>query len=257
MRSLLFPLVLLPFTACAAGEPIDPATDDLTLADETIDPILVQTELVVDVADDEGRPIIADAVWISTGIDDATDADCMIHEGLGECRTWFIDAETGGTATVWADVCGELFTQTLTLALEPGADDYAFSAHIGVEAEATACGRALPPRPTDCPEVDEAPAVTVDIVDHHGDPVDVPFVGFSYEHSPLAPADCVDWPHASGCAEWATPMSAAGRYRVEAELCGKKFASPWLAVELDDSGCKPMAQHIDLAVDPAACKLGG
>ena len=189
MRALLLstPLLLL-FSACATGEPIDPATDDLKLADE-LEPILVETELVVDVTDAEGRLILADAVWIADGIDEATDADCMIHEGLGECRTWFIDAETSGIATVWADVCGEVFTQTLSMALEPGADHYAFSAHIAVEAEATACGRALPPEPSSCAKLVYEPAVTIDIVDHAGDPVDVPAVTFSHEHSPLAPAD--------------------------------------------------------------------
>ncbi|MEM6996673.1 MAG: hypothetical protein AAF721_39580, partial [Myxococcota bacterium] len=123
---------MVPFAVgCASGEPVGRFDRDLQLAEE--EGVVVDAELIVEVTQ-HGVPLIADAVWLWDGGANAVDAHCMIHQGLGKCGTWFAEMEADGPITVFADVCGELYSQPLAFAIEPGADSFAFESHLSVEA---------------------------------------------------------------------------------------------------------------------------
>jgi hypothetical protein len=108
----LFALALA--SGCAAGEPIGEPVDALQLGVA---------------ADPDGRPILADAVWISVAADeDRAPARCMEPA----CDTWIAAVVTDDEVTAYAQVCGFLYLEPLSMA---GAS----AVHVTVTADATPC----------------------------------------------------------------------------------------------------------------------
>lgn len=235
---------------CASGEPVQPLERALSLGES--EPTIIDTELVVEVSAD-GVPIVADAVWLWDGESEAADAHCMIHRGLGQCQTWFAEMEAEGPLTVFAEVCGELYSQPLAFSIEPGADSFAFSSHISIEADATQCGRTVPQT---CADQGTEPALLVSTVDDRGDAVAVSDVQIEWNDTAMTTADCLEGP-GRGCTEWASQHMTTGRYRASVEVCGETFTSEWLNVFADDSGCKAISETIALVVDPKTCRYAG
>jgi hypothetical protein len=90
----------------------------------------------VEVADAEGRPLLADAVWISIAADEApAPARCMGPS----CDTWLASVVTDDEVTAYAEVCGFLYLEPLDMA-------GATAVHVTVTADTTACApeRVLP-----------------------------------------------------------------------------------------------------------------
>ncbi len=129
-------LALSMFGGCASGESID-EPDGFEAADlgERIDPLV--GEVFVDVVDAAGMPIEADAVWLTVDGARRNPAHCM-DPGNPECETWFVGYEAMQRVTVWADVCGLLFLDALTL----DASAEVQANHVTLVANDVACGGA-------------------------------------------------------------------------------------------------------------------
>lgn len=241
----VFPALLA--AACAAGEPVDTLDRDLVLGED--DPTLIDAELVVEVSD-EGRAVIADAVWLADASGDPVEAYCMVHAGLDRCETWFVEAETEGPITLHAEVCGQVYSQSITFALDPAAEDLAWSSHVGIEADASACGRT---KPGTCEEVGGDAAFEVTTIDEQGNPIEVSSLTVEREGDPAAAADCMDAAIAPQCTDWASQQRSPGRYRAFAMHCGKMFRTEWVDVRADDSGCKVIPETVALVVGAHDC----
>ena len=246
-QRLVCVLPALLAAACAAGEPIDTLDRDLVLGEN--DPTLIDAELVVEVSD-EGRSVIADAVWLADGSGEPVEAYCMVHAGLDRCETWFLEAETEGPITVHAEVCGQVYSQSIAFAVDPAADDLAWSSHVGIEADASACGRT---KPGTCEESGGDAAFEVTTVDEHGNPIRVSTLTIEREGDPVVAADCMDGAIAPRCTDWASQQRIPGRYRAFAMHCGKLFRTEWVDVYADDSACKVVPEAVELVVPPHAC----
>ena len=129
-------LALVAAVGCAGGDPIDehslPAEFDLDADDAPA----MSGELYVEVTDDEGALLVADAVWVAVDDLDREPARCMIESG-GRCETWFADVQTRDDITVWAEVCGLLFLERIEVSQMD--DPYDFAAHLTVVSDTTAC----------------------------------------------------------------------------------------------------------------------
>ena len=241
---------MAPLTVgCASGESIESLERASDLARDEVP--LINAELIVEVAD-EGHPVVADAVWLVDGSGDRTQAYCMVHEGLGRCATWFGQVQSEGPISVVAEVCGESFSEQLLFAVEPGADDLSFSSHFTVRADATQCGRT----PQSCEDMSTEPALSVSIVDGQGDAIAAGAVQIEREDGTIAPADCIEGFAGAGCSEWASQYRWMGRYRAVASHCGETFRTDWINVGADDSGCKAIAEAVELVVQSEACDYG-
>ncbi len=234
---------------CASGEPTGRLSRDLDLAET--ERALIDAELIVEVTN-KGIPVIADAVWLWDGGAESADADCMIHQGLGRCGTWFASMEAQGPITVFADVCGELYSQPLAFAVSESADSFALSTQLTVEADATHCGRQLP---MTCEDESIEPALNVTTVDPDGEPLAVRNVEIEVSAGDSVRADCLEGVSARGCTEWASQHTKAGRYRAVVKHCGETVHSDWVGVVTDDSGCKTIPKSIEVELDPAACEF--
>lgn len=244
-------LVSTLVSGCAAGEPIDPLARALSLAEDAPG-AGIKTELVIEVTE-EGLPSIADAVWVWDGIADSVPAYCMVHEGLGKCATWFVSVDAQGPVTVFAEVCGGVYSNALALAgVEDRDESLYFDGHVTVQADASACGRDIP---APCGADTDGPALDIATVDRNGDPVDVRRVLVQYNNEPSEPADCLEWSVGQGCSQWGSQRRSVGRYRAAVAYCGVTTTSEWVDVVPDDSGCKPIPEAVELVVDPAACAL--
>ena len=247
-QRLVCVLSALLAAACAAGEPIDTLDRDLVLGED--DPTLIDAELVVEVTD-AGRSVIADAVWLADASGDPIPAYCMVHAGLDRCETWFVEAETEGPLTVHAEVCGRVYSQSIAFAIEPSTETITWSSHIGIEADATACGRT---KPEPCEDAATDPAFEVTTVTPTGVPIEVTALTIERQGDPAAPADCLD-PFARGCTSWSSQQRAPGLYRAIATHCGKQIRTPWQEVPTDDA-CQPIPQQATLQIDPHPCHSG-
>lgn len=129
-------LLLSVLGGCASGESIG-EPDEFEAADlgERVDPIV--GEVFVDVVDPDGMPVEADAVWLTVDGARRNSAHCMQSESP-ECETWFAGYEAMQRVTVWADVCGILFLDAVTLGT--GSDVQAN--HVTLVANDVACGGA-------------------------------------------------------------------------------------------------------------------
>ena len=247
--------VLGPILAvgCAVGEPIDSLERELELELAVEAPAAVRAEFIVEVTD-RGRPVVADSVFAWNGGLQAGDAHCMIHAGLGRCATWFVELESTGPMTLFAELCGELYAQPLALALQPSTEAFTFSSHVTIEADATACGRVLP---LACDgEAFADPALSITVLDTDGNPAAVRGLSVRHDDHPAAPADCLEG-YGHGCSEWASQHTNPGRYRAEVDVCGQSYDSGWVTVTADDSGCKAIAQAVTIVVGKGACDYRG
>lgn len=133
------PLVVVLATlslACAAGEPLDGPAAELELAeDET-----VVGQIFVEVTDESGRPLPADAVWIAVDDFDRHPASCMNDDPQLGCQTWLADFEATDDVTVWAELCGLSFLESVTPVAQPPALSGG-AVHVTVVADDTACGQ--------------------------------------------------------------------------------------------------------------------
>lgn len=129
-------LVFSMLGGCASGESIG-EPDEFEAADlgERVEPLV--GEVFVDVVDADGMPIEADAVWLTVDGARRNPAHCM-DPNSPECETWFAGYEAMQRVTVWADVCGLLFLDAVTL--DAGSDVQAN--HVTLVANDVACGGA-------------------------------------------------------------------------------------------------------------------
>jgi hypothetical protein len=129
---------------CAVGEPIgELELHELGEIDEHDDASAVREamgQLFVDVADPQGEPLLADAVWISIDDGELEPAGCM-EAGEAGCDTWIAELAVPRRAvasrvTAFAEVCGLLHLASVSVASEemPG-----FAAHLVVVADDAAC----------------------------------------------------------------------------------------------------------------------
>jgi hypothetical protein len=132
LRPALWTLALV--SGCAAGEPFGDPGEPLQLGAE--DPPAA-SEVFVDVASPDGEPIVADAVWISLPAAERAPARCMEKA----CDTWIAAVESEVDATAYAEVCGFLYLEPLTM-------QGASAVHVTVTADATRCSpERRPPDP--------------------------------------------------------------------------------------------------------------
>jgi len=152
--------------------------------------------------------------------------------------------------TLHAEVCGNVYSQSIAFALDPATEDLAWSSHIGIEADASACGRT---KPGTCDVTDGEPALTVTTVDESGLPIGVSSVTIEREGDPIVTADCLEAPMTRHCTDWTSQQRITGRYRAFAMHCGKMFRTDWTDVATDDSGCMAIPETVELVVPPHAC----
>lgn len=251
-RSVATLFVVVPLTVgCAAGEPTHRLSRDLDLAES--ERFTLDVEFIVEVTN-AGSPVIADAVWLWDGREEAAEAHCMIHQGLGRCGTWFASMETEGAVTVFAEVCGELYSQPLAFAVGPATDSLAVSTHISIEADATHCGRTVP---LACDNDELYPALEVTTVDEAGKPFAVREVMIESSAGGAATADCLEGVSARGCTEWASQHAKPGEYRAVVAYCGQTLYSDWVGVVSDDSGCRTISEALEFVVEPGSCRYDG
>ena len=237
---------------CAAGEPIESFERDFQLLEEKA-PARISAEFMVEVTR-QGRPVVAEHVFGWGGGQDTVDAYCMVHAGVDRCATWFVSFESPGPMTVFADLCGELYSQPFAFALQPSAESFTFQSHVTIEADTASCGRASPQQ---CGgDAFATAALEIETVDPSGNPVDVRGVRYEFDEDGSYAADCLEG-YGRGCAEWASQHTKPGRYRATVDVCGDSFSTPWVTVEADDSGCKAIAEHVALVVDERGCDYSG
>jgi hypothetical protein len=152
MRSALCCLALVLTSACAAGEPLDGGSQALELGEEP--PV---TGLVyVDIANDEGQPLVAELVWISTDERGPQRAQCFDTDLGTRCPTWVSEFKATEEVVATAELCGETFSDTVSVAAmqDAGSVDFGLAAaHVTITADLTGCGSATPtPDPADAPQ---------------------------------------------------------------------------------------------------------
>ena len=143
VRSALRASILTLLVAgCAMGEG-EGDFDVFELGQHEVATTRAAGQLFIEVADAHGRPLSADAVWITVDAGGLRAAECMAADGLDGCETWLASVDTQGVSTrepqvtAFAEVCGLLYLETMVV--PEHIDPLELSAHVLVTADDASC----------------------------------------------------------------------------------------------------------------------
>jgi len=231
--------------------------------------------VLVSLATKDGTPVPADKVTFSVATEDMSNAGATKGQRVGECADeactkWALGTEEVGTFALQAEVCGQVYNQTVDVDLEPGGC-YVETERVEITVPDSQCRDIKGEEPpADQPAKDEGmvgtgtkcdmaayPAVFVSVVQRYDDyfaTVPVEMVQWTYEGQTYD-ARCLGTPGSDDCYAWVAGYETPGEIEVKTEYCDVEV-SDIVHVGVTEDGCHVQTEYLMLEVNTRGCMAG-